>query len=146
MHAAQRAAFAFRWFFPALREARLTDAWGGPIDISPEHVPRFWTLHGGRVHVGAGYSGNGVGPSHLGGRILAALALGADEPLTRLPIVGPPGRQFPPEPLRYVGARIMREAMIRREDAEEAGHRAPWPLRALTRMPRRLGYHLGPSD
>ena len=143
--AAQRAAFGFRWFFPTLADVRLTDAWGGPIDVSPDHLPRFGTLPGGRVHYGFGYSGNGVGPSHLGGRILAALALESDEPVTRLPIVRPVSRRMPPEPLRYVGARIMREAMIRREDTEEAGHRAPWWLRQLTAVPRRLGYRLGPE-
>jgi glycine/D-amino acid oxidase-like deaminating enzyme len=142
--AARRAAFAFRWLFPQLREVRLTDAWGGPIDITPDHRPHFWTLGGGRVHVGVGYSGNGVAPSHLGGRILAALALGSDEPLTRLPLVGPPRLRFPPEPLRYLGARVIRGAMVRREDAEEAGSRALLPLRVLTRVPRWLGYELGP--
>jgi glycine/D-amino acid oxidase-like deaminating enzyme len=144
--AAHRAAFAFRWFFPQLADVRLTDAWGGPIDISPDHVPRFGTLPGGRVHYGFGYSGNGVAPSHLGGRILAALAMESDEPITRLPMVNPRPHRFPPEPFRYVGARVLREAMIRREDAEEAGRRPAWWLRELTRIPRRLGYHLGPGE
>ena len=54
-------------------------------------------------------------------------------------------RAFPPEPLRGVGARLFRAAMVRREAAEEAG-RAPSPLiREITRIPRRLGYHLGPE-
>lgn len=141
---ARRAAFGFRWLFPQLRDVRLTDAWGGPVDISSDHLPRFGSIRRG-LHYAAGYSGNGVAPSHLAGRVLAALALESDEPLTRLPMVGPPRRSFPPEPFRYVGARIMREAMIRREDLEEQGRRAPWWLRELTRIPRRLGYHLGPE-
>lgn len=142
---ARRAAFAFRWLFPQLRDVRLTDAWGGPIDVSPDHLPHAWSSLGGRVHVAAGYSGNGVAPSHLLGRVLAALALESDEPLTRLPIVGRARPPFPPEPFRYVGARVMREAMIRREDAEEAGRRSAWWWRQLSRVPRRLGYHLGPG-
>jgi glycine/D-amino acid oxidase-like deaminating enzyme len=145
VNAARRAAFAFRWLFPQLHDVRLTDAWGGPIDVSPDHLPHVWTAHGGRMHIAAGYSGNGVAPSHLVGRLLAALVLDADEPITRLPIVGRPSPPFPPEPIRYVGARIMREAMIRREDAEEAGRRPNRVLRALSRIPRRLGYHLGPG-
>jgi glycine/D-amino acid oxidase-like deaminating enzyme len=143
--AARRAAFGFRWFFPTLADVRLTDAWGGPIDVSPDHLPRFGTLPGGRIHYGFGYSGNGVGPSHLGGRILAALALESDEPITRLAIVRPVSHAMPPEPFRYAGARVLRAAMIRREDREEAGRRAPWWLRQLTAVPRRLGYHLGPG-
>jgi glycine/D-amino acid oxidase-like deaminating enzyme len=143
---ARRAADALRWLFPSLSDVRLTDAWGGPIDVSPDHLPRFGTLPGGRVHYGFGYSGNGVAPSHLGGRIIAGLVLGADEPVTRLPLVNRRPRPLPPEPFRFIGARILREAMIRREDAEEAGGRPHRLLRELSRLPRRLGYHLGPGD
>jgi glycine/D-amino acid oxidase-like deaminating enzyme len=140
----RRAAAGFRWLFPQLYDVRLTDMWGGPIDVAAEHLPRVGTLAGGRIHFAFGYSGNGVAPSHLAGRILAALATGSDEPITRLPIVGRVPRSLPPEPFRYAGARVMREAMIRREDGEEAGRRPSWWLRELTRVPRRLGYHLGP--
>ena len=140
----RRAAAGFRWLLPDLADVRLTEMWGGPIDVSGDHLPRFGTLPGRRVHYGFGYSGNGVAPSHLGGRILAALALGADEPLTRLPLVGRRVRGFPPEPFRYIGARILREAMVGREDREEQGRRPAWWLRELTRLPRRLGYRLGP--
>ena len=143
---ARRAAYAFRWLFPQLREVRLTDAWGGPIDVSPDHLPRVWSERGGRLHIAAGYSGNGVAPSHLLGRILSSLALESDDAVTRLPIVGRSRRRFPPEPMRYVGARILREAMIRREDAEERGRTPNRLLREMSRLPRRLGYHLGPAD
>ena len=37
---------------------------------SGSHLPFFGTLDGGTVHYGLGYTGNGVGPAHLGGRIL----------------------------------------------------------------------------
>ncbi len=38
----------------------------------------------------------------------------------RLPIVGRRQRPFPPEPLRFVGARLVREALIRRQDREQS--------------------------
>ena len=142
---ARRAARAFRTLFPQLREVRLTDAWGGPIDVAGDHVPSFGTLPGLPVYYAVGFSGNGVAPSHLAGRVLAALALDADEPITRLgPVSGPP-RRLPPEPFRYIGARILRTAIVRREALELNGHRAPWWLRQFTALPRRLGYHLGPG-
>jgi hypothetical protein len=97
------------------------------------------------VHYALGFSGNGVAPSHLAGRVLAALALGADEPLTRLCLVAPPPRRLPPEPFRYIGARILRQAIVMREEREMQSRRAPWWLRQVTALPRRLGYHLGPS-
>ena len=142
---ARRAAAAFRFLFPQLADVRLTDAWGGPIDVSADHLPRFGSLPGGRTHYALGFSGNGVAPSHLAGRVLAALALEADEPITRLPLVGPPPRRLPPEPFRSAGARLIRSAIMRRETAEMAGGRSSWLLRQLTALPRRLGYHLGPT-
>ena len=146
---ARRAAEGLRRWFPSLADVRIEDAWGGPIDITDDHRPWFGTRPGGRIHHGLGYSGNGVAPAILGGRILAALASGraADDEAASLPIVGDGAtpRAFPPEPLRAVGARVFREAMVVRERAEEAGRIPPRPVRAITRIPRRLGYHLGPK-
>ena len=142
----RRAAAGFRHMFPQLADVRLTDMWGGPIDVGADHLPRFGTIAGGRIHFGFGYSGNGVAPSHLGGRILAGLVLGSDDPVTRLPMVGAVPRRFPPEPFRYLGARVLREALVRREDAEEEDRRAGLALRTLTSLPRRLGFHLGPES
>ena len=96
-------------------------------------------------HYALGYSGNGVAPSHLAGRVLSALVLGSDEPITRLCLVGPPPHRLPPEPFRYLGARVIRRAIMSREAREMQGRRAPWWLRQLTALPRRLGFHLGPS-
>ncbi|HEY7131609.1 MAG TPA: FAD-dependent oxidoreductase [Candidatus Limnocylindrales bacterium] len=148
--AARRAADGLRRWFPSLEDVRIEDAWGGPIDITDDHRPWFDTRPGGRIHHGLGYSGNGVAAAILGGRILAAMVAGpgADDDATSLPVVGPRAtpRAFPPEPLRGLGARIFREAMARREAAEEAGDRPARVVRELSRIPRRIGYHLGPDD
>jgi glycine/D-amino acid oxidase-like deaminating enzyme len=147
--AARRAAEGLRRWFPSLASVRIEDAWGGPIDITDDHRPWFATRPGGRIHHGLGYSGNGVAPAMLGGRILAALATrrGRDDEAASLPIVGDGARPraFPPEPFRGVGARVFREAMGVRERAEEAGRAPRSVVRELTRLPRRLGYHLGPE-
>ena len=74
--AARRAAEGLRRWFPSLAGVRIDDAWGGPIDITDDHRPWFGSRPGGRIHHGLGYSGNGVAPAILGGRILAALATG----------------------------------------------------------------------
>ena len=147
--AAARAAAGLRRWFPPLADVRIEDAWGGPIDITDDHRPWFGTLPGGRIHHGVGYSGNGVAPAKLGGRILAELATGRgrDDEAASLPIVGDGAtpRAFPPEPFRALGAGVFREAMGIRERAEEAGRRPHPVIRELTRIPRRLGYHLGPE-
>jgi glycine/D-amino acid oxidase-like deaminating enzyme len=142
---AERAAAGLRRWFPSLADVRIEDAWGGPIDISADHLPFFGTLDGGSIHFGHGYSGNGVGPAWLGGRILAGLALGRNDEFTALGLVGARTRAFPPEPFRSAGARVIREAIVRRELAEEASRPVGRFVRELTRLPRRLGYHLGPN-
>jgi glycine/D-amino acid oxidase-like deaminating enzyme len=128
-------------FFPALADRRVERAWGGPIDVSPTHLPFVTTLPGGRAHAAFGFTGNGVGPSHLAGRALAALALGHDDGAAALPIVGPPPR-VPPEPLRVLGAAAIRRALVAKEAAEQDGRR-PNPLaRALAALPERMGMHI----
>jgi glycine/D-amino acid oxidase-like deaminating enzyme len=142
----QRATAGLRRLFPTLRDVRIEDAWGGPIDITSDHLPIFASLPGRPIHYAHGYSGNGVAPSVLGGRILAALALGrADDVALSLPLVGAMPRAFPPEPVRYLGARVVREAVVRAELAEERGEQPSRLIRELSRVPRRLGYHLGPE-
>jgi glycine/D-amino acid oxidase-like deaminating enzyme len=144
--AARRAAAGLRRLFPSIADVRIDDAWGGPIDISADHLPWFGAIPGRPIHYGHGYSGNGVGPSLVGGRILAARALErTDDPALALPLAsGRAPRAFPPEPARYVGARLVREAAARRESMEERGEDPGMLLRELSRLPRRIGYHLGP--
>ncbi|MCW3000845.1 MAG: FAD-dependent oxidoreductase [Conexibacter sp.] len=126
---------------PALRGKRITHAWGGPIDVSPVHLPWFGTLRS--THYGFGFTGNGVGPAHLGGRILADLARDERTELTRLPIVGGlPPKRFPPEPLRFAGGSIIRAALVRRDDAEAEGRRPGPIVAAVSALPRLLGLHL----
>jgi glycine/D-amino acid oxidase-like deaminating enzyme len=145
MESARRAAEGLWKFFPSFEEVPLEDAWGGPIDVSGTHLPFFGTLRPGNVHYAHGYTGNGVGPSHLAGKVLASLALGRDDPITRLPMVGAKPKRFPPEPVLSPGTWLIREAVVRMEGAEE-DDRAPNPaVRALARLPRRLGYRFGPD-
>jgi glycine/D-amino acid oxidase-like deaminating enzyme len=127
-------------FFPQLRGREVTHAWGGPIDVSPTHLPIFGSR--GLVHHGYGFTGNGVGPSYLGGEILARLALDRRDETTRLALVDPPRKMFPPEPLRYIGGSVIRQALVRKDAAEDAG-RSPDPLTGLVAsLPRRLGLRL----
>jgi glycine/D-amino acid oxidase-like deaminating enzyme len=128
---------------PGLAGRRITHAWGGPIDVSPSHIPQVGTLPGAPVHFAFGYTGNGVGPSHLAGQTLASLALDRRDHLTRLPIVdSDAGAWVPPEPLAWLGGSLVRAALVRRERIEEEGGH-PDPLtRAVCAAPRALGIHL----
>jgi glycine/D-amino acid oxidase-like deaminating enzyme len=137
-----RAERGLRRLLPGLDDAKVTHAWGGPIDVSPTHLPAIVTLQGGRAWAAFGYTGNGVGPSHLAGRSLAALALGRTEAAARWAWIDPPPKRVPPEPLRAAGATVIRAAVARKEAVEEEGGR-PDPLtRGLAAVPSIIGLHI----
>jgi hypothetical protein len=94
------------------------------------------------LHHGFGFTGNGVGPAYLGGEILARLALDRRDELTRLPLVDPPSKRMPPEPFRWAGGSIIRRALVRKDAAEDTGEKPGALVRAVTGLPRRLGWHL----
>jgi glycine/D-amino acid oxidase-like deaminating enzyme len=140
---AARAEAGLRRLLPELAEARVERSWGGPIDVSADHLPFFGTVPGKRVHYGAGYSGNGVGPSWVGGQILASLVAGLDDEWTRLPLVTRRVRPLPPEPLKRLGGGLVRTAIMACEAAEEQGRRGPLPARVVATFPRLLGLEIG---
>ncbi len=131
-----------RWF-PQAAGVPVTHAWGGPIDVSPDHLPQVGTLAGGRVHWAAGYTGNGVGPSHLCARILASLALDRRDAASRLALVDPPAARVPPEPLKWLGGSALRRVLLAADRAQDdPGARGGRALRAAATVPRRLGVHV----
>ena len=139
---AARAEAGLRRLLPALARARVERAWGGPIDVSADHLPFFGTVPGTNIHYGLGYSGNGVGPSWIGGQVLASLALGRDDEWTALPLVRRPP-SLPPEPLKRIGGGLVRAAILAVEEAEDAGRRPSFAARAGAAVPRRLGMRIG---
>ncbi len=143
--AVAEAAQGFRLMFPSFADVPLEDGWGGPIDVSPTHLPTFGTLAPGNIHFAVGYTGNGVAPSHLAGQVIADLVAGRDTEAVRLPMVNPKPRLFPPQPFRSWGAAAVRRAMIAKETAEEQGRRPNALVAQIARMPRRMGYLLGPE-
>jgi glycine/D-amino acid oxidase-like deaminating enzyme len=138
-------AAGFRLMFPSFAEVPLEDAWGGPIDVSPTHLPTFGRASEGNVYYAAGYTGNGVAPTHLAGQVLADLITNADTDTVRLPMVNAKAVTFPPEPFSSWGAAVVRRAMISKETAEENGRRPSFLVTQLARIPRRMGYLLGPD-
>ena len=138
-----RAHDGLRQLLPALAEARIAARWSGPIDVSADRLPYFGTVPETRIHYGAGYSGNGVGPSWLGGQILASLALAAEDEWTALPLVGRRQRRLPPEPFRYAGGRLVRWGTLAGEEALAAGRTPSRAARAAAALPRLLRMPIG---
>jgi len=114
----------FRRYYPSLAEVRVTHDWSGPIDRTPDSLPLLGRFPGHKnICYGIGWSGNGVGPSVIGGRILASLALERNDEWSSHPLVGRPATGFPPEPVRFLGAHLVRAAVTRKERAEIAGRK-----------------------
>ncbi|MHC5350152.1 FAD-dependent oxidoreductase [Metapseudomonas furukawaii] len=119
-------------FFPDFADVGIAASWNGPSDRSVTGLPFFGRLgRSDNVFYGFGYSGCGVGPCHMGGQILSSLVLGLDNAWTRSPLVQGPLGYFPPEPIRYLGSLMVRNAIRRKERAEDHGRR-----------PRRIDVHL----
>jgi glycine/D-amino acid oxidase-like deaminating enzyme len=137
------AAARLREYFPGLAGKRITHAWGGPIDVSPTHIPIVVPLRGSRTFAAAGYTGNGVGPSRMVARTLASLVLDRRDAPSRLPFVDPTPQRVPPEPFHWLGGELIRKALTSKENAELAA-RAPHPLSSLiARVPNLIGFHIG---
>jgi glycine/D-amino acid oxidase-like deaminating enzyme len=123
----------FRRWFPSLADVALAQAWGGAVDRAPGHMPFAGTLGDHEnVHYALGFSGNGVGPSALVGRVLGRRALGMHDSYTHCALVGGPPGYLPPEPLRFAGGALVRRAVRRTEEREEKG-RASGPVGRLAK-------------
>lgn len=113
---------------PALADVRITHGWGGPVDVTLTSLPLLGRL--GRrddLLYGVGWSGTGIAPAVLGGRILSSLALGVRDEWSACPLVDQPERgQYPPEPLRSLGAVLVRGA-VRHQARAHARDRRPNP-------------------
>jgi glycine/D-amino acid oxidase-like deaminating enzyme len=136
-----------RHIYPALWDVPIASSWRGPIDYSLTGLPFFCRLNGREdIFVGMGFSGNGVGPSHIAGQTLAKLALdGRDE---RMPpaLTTPPSGRLPREPLRYIGGLTVRAATARKEAAEDLGHRAGPVTRMLAGLDPTSFVDRGPRE
>ncbi|MBL8581304.1 MAG: FAD-dependent oxidoreductase [Rhizobiaceae bacterium] len=121
---------ALRDGHPALADFPLATAWEGPIDRTDSGLPLFGRLTANPdILYGYGFSGNGIGMTYLGGKVLTSLALGRDDGWADMALVRPVRRGFPPEPFRFVGAHFVRGAVRRRDKLEHAG-RKPDPVTA----------------
>jgi glycine/D-amino acid oxidase-like deaminating enzyme len=130
-------------YFPGLEAHALTHAWGGPIDASPTHLPLVLPLHGNRAFAAAGYTGNGVAPSHMVARTLASLALDRRDAHSNLAFVDPSPPRVPPEPFHWIGGEAIRAGIQRKEQAE-LNDRRPDPISSLlARIPQLIGFHIG---
>jgi len=111
-------------YYPSLSDLKIATTWSGPATRTDTGMPSFGRLPSApAILYGHGYTGNGVGPSYLGGRILASLALDLDDEWANTPLVRMPQAFMPPEPIRYIGGQMVRAAAQAKDRAEDAGRK-----------------------
>lgn len=123
----------FGYLYPELAGAELPHWWAGAIDRSGSGFPFFGHLRDDeRVFFGIGYTGHGVMATSQGGHILADMCLGRQSQWTELAALYDALQldRFPPEPFRYLGGRVVRASLARKEHAER-DHRRPFVLDRL---------------
>lgn len=120
---------------PAFADLPFADSWCGPIDRTRSGLPLFGALPGHpNILYGYGFSGNGVATTPVTAHILASLALGTRDRWSACGLVRAPERWLPAEPVRYVGAHLVRAAIRRKDRLDHAAQR-PGPItRALVAM------------
>jgi gamma-glutamylputrescine oxidase len=67
-----------RTVFPQLKNTRIDYEWGGNIAISVNRIPQFGRIEG-NTYYAQGYSGHGVAPTHIAGKMLADVIAGDSE-------------------------------------------------------------------
>lgn len=115
--------------YPELAGVAIDYDWAGPIDCSADHVPVFDRLEAHpNIFFGMGFNGTGIAQTPVAGRILASLALGRRDRWSECGLVGAGNRmKLPAEPIRYLGAKLVRGA-IRRRNALEIRNRRADPI------------------
>jgi glycine/D-amino acid oxidase-like deaminating enzyme len=114
--------------FPETLDVGIDHAWCGVLGVSRDWTPtvRFDSTTG--LGDAGGYVGSGVSTTNLAARALVDLVTGVDSELTHLPWVRGHARRWEPEPLRWLGARLvygLYRAADQRESASDSAATDP---------------------
>lgn len=101
-----RLAKAFYRTFPQLADVRFSHAWGGPIDYCSRGSVFAKRYFGGKAVFVAGYTGFGVAASRFGAFMGLNILFDRDSPERRLDVAKLGPSYIPPEPFRWIGAKI----------------------------------------
>lgn len=120
--------------FPQLTdEIKFSHAWSGPIGLTTRMAVHYQKYHGGDMVFAGGYSGFGVTASRFGARVGLAILDRQDIPETRLTFATTMPNYIPPEPFRWIGAKITMYALDTLD--EKGGWRKLW-----VRMVEKMGF------
>lgn len=116
---------SFYQTFPQLKnDIRFSHAWSGPIGLTTRMAVHYQRYHQGDMVFAGGYSGFGVTASRFGARVGLAILDGEDIPETKLTFATSEPNYIPPEPFRWLGAKITMYALDTVD--EKGGWRKLW--------------------
>jgi len=111
--------------FPQLAdEIRFDYAWSGPIGLTTRMAVHYQSYYDGDMVFAGGYSGFGVTASRFGARVGLAILDQQDIPETHMQFARTLPNYIPPEPFRWIGARITMYALDTLD--EKGGWRKLW--------------------
>ena len=119
---------------------KITQSWNGPSERTKTGFP-FFGYHPKNKNIiyGFGYSGNGILPTFVGGEILSDMVLEEKNGWTKSNFCKGPIKLFPPEPFRWIGAMIIRNAVRRKEYAEQNELNPSWIDKQLAKLATSVG-------
>lgn len=125
----------FRRIYPQLADIEPEYGWSGPIDRTYDGLPIIGHLPGSKnISFGIGWSGNGVGPSRMGAKMLCDMTLQKRSRWSENGFVDRQTRSFPAEPLRYLGGTLVKRAVARNDTAFARGRTPGWIDRKLAAL------------
>lgn len=111
--------------FPQLKDdISFSHAWSGPIGLTTRMAVHYQRYHRGNMVYAGGYSGFGVTASRFGARVGLAVLDKEDIAETRMTFAKTVPNYIPPEPFRWIGAKITMYALDTVD--EKGGWRKPW--------------------
>lgn len=116
---------AFFQTFPQLKgNISISHAWSGPIGLTSRMAVHYQRYYQGNMVFAGGYSGFGVTATRFGSRVGLAILDGNDIPETRMAFARTVPGYVPPEPFRWIGAKLTMYALDTVD--EKGGWRRPW--------------------
>jgi glycine/D-amino acid oxidase-like deaminating enzyme len=109
---------------PALKDIKISHAWSGPIALTTRMAVHYQYYHGGKMIYAGGYSGFGVTASRFASRVALAIVDDVDIPERKLEFSKTVPAWIPPEPFRWIGAKITMYALDTCD--AKGGWRIPW--------------------
>lgn len=109
---------------PCLKGIKISHAWSGPIALTTRMAVHYQYFHEGKMLYAGGYSGFGVTASRFAARVGIAILDDDKIPERELQFAKTVPAYIPPEPFRWIGAKITMYALDTCD--EKGGWRIPW--------------------